>query len=124
MDTDFESRNQNNSFNLDPFRDSHRLRIHSEYCRTQCVGGAKEVKIERDILIIRGDSLEREIRIGIANSSAALDLCFNPQIKCNSPIFCELRMKFCTLMWHPYSGKETTFSAIQTFDLDDCFRNL
>jgi len=44
--------NQNNSFNLDLFSDTHTLRIQCEYTWTQCVGGAEEVKIERVILII------------------------------------------------------------------------
>ena len=102
-----QSRNQNNSFNPDLFSDTHTFRIHCEYSRTECVGGAKEVTIERFILIIRGDPLERKIRIGNENSSSTWSW-FHPnivraipKIKCNSPMFCELRMKLCTLMWHP-----------------------
>ena len=50
----WETCNHNNSFNIDLFSDTHTLRIKCEYSRTQCVGGAKEVKIERVFLIIVG----------------------------------------------------------------------
>ena len=43
--------NKKNSFNFDLFSATHTLRIQCEYTRTQCVGGAEEVKIERVILI-------------------------------------------------------------------------
>ena len=44
--------NQKNSFNLYTYT----LTIQREYTRTQCVGGAKEVKIERVLLIITYDT--------------------------------------------------------------------
>jgi len=54
---------QNNSFNFDLFSDTHTLRIQCEYTRTQCVGGAEEVKIERVILIATMQNIFRKLDI-------------------------------------------------------------
>ena len=47
--------NQKNSFHLYQGH-PYTLTIQREYTRTQCVGGAKEVKIERVLLIITYDT--------------------------------------------------------------------
>ena len=51
---------QNNSFNPDLFSDTRTLRIQYEHTQKQCVGVAKEVRIER---VIRIKSATVKIRI-------------------------------------------------------------